>query len=80
MVVLENGREITFDTLMVATGLGQDFDQIAGLEGALKDINCPVFTTFDYHPDNVGFIFLDLSIIRCIKIKLIIFNQEDQFL
>lgn len=57
LVILEDGREINYDTLMIATGLGQDMDQIKGLESALQDIDCPVFTTFDFNPDTVSFIF-----------------------
>lgn len=57
LVVLENGTEVNYDTLMIATGIGKDYDQIQGLEDALKDVETPVYTTIDFNPDQVIFIF-----------------------
>lgn len=60
LVIFENGKEVNYDTLMLAPGIGKDFDQIQGLEDALRDVNVPVFTTYDFNPDQVIFIFNSL--------------------
>ncbi len=43
--VLENDREITYDYLVLAAGMGQDFDAVPGLLNALKDEKAPVYSS-----------------------------------
>lgn len=47
-IILENGKEFEYDVLMLAPGMGIDFSVIEGLEEALKDGNCPVFSSTDF--------------------------------
>ena len=46
-IVLENGREIEYDYLVLANGLSQDMS-IEGLEECLKDKKVPVMTNEDF--------------------------------
>jgi len=47
-IILENGREFEYDVLMIASGIGEDFDKIQGFREALEDGDCPVYTTRDF--------------------------------
>jgi len=47
-VTLKSGCKLTYDYLIVACGMQQNWNQIAGLETALKDQDCPVVSTFDF--------------------------------
>lgn len=47
-IILENGKEYEYDVLMIASGIGQDFDQIQGFREALQDGDCPVFSNQDF--------------------------------
>lgn len=47
-IILENGREIEYNVLMLAPGIGEKLGAIEGLSEALHDGNCPVFSTKDF--------------------------------
>ncbi|PPQ83737.1 hypothetical protein CVT24_007624 [Panaeolus cyanescens] len=47
-VTTASGQDISYDTLIVATGLQTNFDDIAGLKGALEDPNSGVSTIYSY--------------------------------
>ena len=54
-VILENGREISYDVLILATGIGVDYDKVEGLEDAIKDPKSKVYTTeIDNQRKNIG--------------------------
>lgn len=53
-IILENGREIEYDVLMIASGIGKGFDEIQGFREALEDGYCPVYTTTDLGTSKVG--------------------------
>mmetsp|Transcript_42213 Transcript_42213/g.99041 ORF Transcript_42213/g.99041 Transcript_42213/m.99041 type:complete len:475 (-) Transcript_42213:81-1505(-) len=46
-VTLKSGCKLTYDYLIVAAGIQQDWSKIPGLEDGLKDPNCPVVSTYD---------------------------------
>mmetsp|Transcript_7264 Transcript_7264/g.14078 ORF Transcript_7264/g.14078 Transcript_7264/m.14078 type:complete len:447 (+) Transcript_7264:66-1406(+) len=46
-VVLSTKDKMTYDTLVVAAGLKNDFEKIKGLKQALEDPECPVGTIYD---------------------------------
>ena len=56
-IILENGKEFEYDVLMIASGIGEDFDQIQGFREALEDGSCPVYTVRDFGTSKVNFIF-----------------------
>lgn len=39
--------QITYDSLVVSTGIKNDYEKIDGLKAALEDDNCPVGTIYD---------------------------------
>lgn len=48
-VVLQNGKTITYDYLVMATGIKPDWEKIEGLKEALDDPKCPVASIYDFH-------------------------------
>ena len=44
-LILEGGREITYDVLVMATGMGKDYSHIKNLEKCIKDEKYPVWTS-----------------------------------
>jgi len=44
-ITMVNGRELTYDCLLLATGMGVDYDYIPGLLEALKDSKTPVYAS-----------------------------------
>lgn len=48
-ILIGNDRKINYKALILATGITEDYDQIKGLNEALKDPNCPVFSP-NYFP------------------------------
>lgn len=47
LVTLNNGREIEYGILVNAMGLNPDVNQVKGLQEAVDDRYCPVYSTFD---------------------------------
>lgn len=43
-VIMENGKEVEYDVLMIASGMGKDFESIQGLTDALEDPKSRVFS------------------------------------
>ena len=46
--VLENNRKISYDYLVVAVGLQDDYQSIKGFEEAYVDMDHPVYSNFDH--------------------------------
>ena len=47
MVILANGEKVSYDSLVVAMGLKNDYEKIPGLKEALEDKTCPVGSIYD---------------------------------
>lgn len=48
---MENGKELGYDQLVLATGIKEDWDKIKGFKEAVTDSECPVFTN-NYFPED----------------------------
>lgn len=48
-IVCRNGKTITYDYLVMATGIKPDWEKIEGLKEALDDPKCPVASIYDFH-------------------------------
>ncbi len=51
-VILENGREIEYESMVLATGIGSDYDSVPGLKECLEAENCPVYSTDNFGPSD----------------------------
>lgn len=56
MVTLENGREIEYETLVLANGVGEDLDFAKGFREALEDKECPVYSSVNVPGKLSGFL------------------------
>ena len=57
LIVLENGKEIEYDVLMLASGIGQDYDSIPGLMEGLQDHESNIYNSNDFAPRKVRSFF-----------------------
>ncbi len=47
--MVRNGKTLTYDYLVMATGIKPDWEKIQGLKEALDDPTCPVASIYDYN-------------------------------
>ena len=64
LIILENGKEIEYDVLMLATGIDQDYDSIPGLMEGLQDAESNIYNSKDFAPRKVRSFFFEFGLSR----------------